>query len=112
MAMILTPLPRATTTLGTGERPIDEALALVDVAAIAKLIRQIGQDRAQDLALAPLPKATMHRLVVGMALRQHVPLRARVQNPQHCFEHLPRRHRLTTGTAFRNRFLRKTLPDA
>jgi hypothetical protein len=30
----------------------------------------------------------MHSFVVRIAVRQHVPLRTRVENPQHRFEHM------------------------
>src|SRR5579885_441190 len=75
-------------TLGRGKRGVDEALALVDVALIAQRVGQIGQDLAQHLALAPLLEAAMHRLVVGVTLRQQVPLRTRVQNPEYRLQHL------------------------
>ena len=53
----------------------------------------------------------MHRLVVRVALRKHVPLRARVEDPQHRFEHLARGHRLATRTTFGDVLLGKMLPN-
>ena len=51
---------------------------------------------AQHLALAPLLKSAMHRFVVGIALRQQMPLCARVQNPQDGFQNGSRRYRLAS----------------
>lgn len=45
---------------------------------------------------------TMHRFEVGIALRQHVPLRADIENPQHRFKHTLRRNRLAARTPVRN----------
>jgi hypothetical protein len=36
----------------------------------------------------PLSAASMHSFVVLIALRQHMPLRTRVENPQDRFEHM------------------------
>ena len=41
----------------------------------------------------------MHSFVVRIALRQHVPLRAGVQNPKHRFKNQTCRNRLTARTA-------------
>ena len=54
----------------------------------------------------------MHSFVVRIALRQHVPLRAGVQNPKHRFKNQTRRNRLTARAAIGNVLLRKALPDA
>ena len=53
----------------------------------------------------------MHRLVVGIALRQHVPLRARVQNPKNRFQNPPRRNGLSARPPFGNVLFRKVIPD-
>jgi hypothetical protein len=50
-------------------------------------------------------------LVVGIALRKHVPLRAGVENPQHGFQNPACWDRYTTGTTVRNIFLRKVLAN-
>jgi hypothetical protein len=52
------------------------------VVALAKLeapamVGNIRQHVTQNFIAAPRLKAPMHRFVVGIALRQHVPLRAR-----------------------------------
>src|SRR4029077_15200191 len=54
----------------------------------------------------------MHGFVVRIALRQHAPLRASVENPQDCFEHARRRNRFASRTTIRNVFLRKMIPNA
>ena len=54
----------------------------------------------------------MHSFVVRIALRQHVPLRAGVQNPKHRFKNQTRRNGLTARTPIGNVLLRKALPDA
>ena len=66
----------------------------------------------QNFAVAPRLKPTMHGFVVRIALRQHVPLRASVENPQDCFEHAPRRNRFASGPTIGNVFLRKMIPNA
>ena len=47
-----------------------------------------------------------------VALRQHVPLRACVENPQDCFEHTTRWSRFAPRTSIGNSLLRKMIPDA
>jgi hypothetical protein len=47
----------------------------------------------------------MHSFVVRIALRQHVPLRTRVENPQHRFEHMTGWYRLTSRTSIGNMLL-------
>lgn len=64
------------------ECPIDEALALVDRAVLPKRVRQLDQDLAQCGAFTPLRESAMDRLIVGVALRRQIPLRARAQNPR------------------------------
>ena len=55
-------------------------------AALAKLVGDVGQNLAQNLVATPRLEAPMHSFVVRIALRQHVPLRAGVQNPKHRFK--------------------------
>jgi hypothetical protein len=40
-----------------------------------------------------------------------VPLRARIENPQHCIENFARRDRFAAWTIVWNMVLRKVLPD-
>src|SRR6202158_1188103 len=95
------------TACGRGKRRIDEALRFVHRSLIAKRVGQISQYGAQHFVSALVLKATMYRLIVGITLRQHVPLRAGVQNPQYRFEDFARRDRLAAGRTIRNIFLRK-----
>src|ERR1700730_2280471 len=74
-----------TSTLGHREGCIDEALFFIQRAALAKLVGNIHQSPAQNLVSAPALKAAMYGFVVRITLRQHVPLRARVEYPQHAF---------------------------
>src|SRR6516162_7418134 len=66
----------------------------------------------QNLIAAPSLKAPMHGFVVRVALRQHVPLRACVENPQDRFEHTTRWSRFAPRTSIGNILLRKMIPDA
>jgi hypothetical protein len=96
--------------LGHDERCVDEAFFFVQGASIAALVGNIRQHATQNLIAAPSLKAPMHSFVVRVALRQHVPLRACVENPQHRFEHTT--GRLAPRTFIDNFLLRKMIPDA
>ena len=48
----------------------------------------------------------------GLRHRYNVPLRTCVENPQHRFEHITGRYRLTSRTSIGNMLFRKMLPDA
>lgn len=100
-----------TTTFGHGKRCIDEALALVNRAFFSQRNGEPCENFAQDLTSTPLPKPVMHGLVVGIALREQVPLGAGVQNPELGFQDGPGRKSVSAGAAFRNVFLRKVRPD-
>src|SRR6187200_1677042 len=100
---------RIAAALGRGKRRVNERLAFVDVALLAQSVRQILQYLTQYLLLAPLLEAPMYRLVVRIALRQHVPLSSSVQDPQHRFEHTSRGRGF--GPAFGSVLLRKVPPD-
>ncbi len=97
--------------LGRGKRGIDEALAFVDRAFFAQRIGQLRENLAQHLAFAPLLKPAMHRFVVGIALGQQVPLRTRVQNPEHRLQDVACWHRFAPWSAFRNVFFGKLFPN-
>jgi hypothetical protein len=99
-----------TATLGRGEG-VDEGLTLVDEALLAQRSGQIDQDLAQHLLLAPALETAVHRLVVGVALREHVPLRAGVQDPQHRIEHVAGRGRLAARATFGDVLLWEVRPD-
>src|SRR5262249_33267695 len=89
----------------------DEAFFFVQCASIAKLVSNIRQYATQNLIAAPSLKAPMHSFVVRVALRQHVPLRACVEN-QYRFKHTTRRSRFASRTSIGNILLRKMIPDA
>ncbi len=65
--------------LGCHACDIDETLAFVDRPSVVQRIGQLGQDRTPNLAITSLLQPMMHRLVVGIALRQQVPLLASVR---------------------------------
>src|SRR5437870_4441974 len=62
-------------TLGHHERRVDEAFFFIQRTSVAKLVSNIRQQPPQNLIAAPSLKAPMYRFVVGIALRQHMPLR-------------------------------------
>ena len=105
-----------TTSLSTNRDHRDEVLLSEKLAGIRvtwlSCIDQLGENVAQHLAVAPLLKAAMHRLVVRVALRKHVPLRAGVQYPQHRLENSARGHGLATRSFRGEAFLREVLPYA
>lgn len=99
------------TALGGRKRRIDEAFALVDHAVLAQRVRQLRENVAQNFAFTPLLESAVHRFVVGIALRQHVPLRPGVQDPEHGLQDRAGRHRLATGTTVQDVFLGKMVPN-
>ena len=96
----------------------NELLTKKDAAGIASLFTSDGlvgnvrQNQTQNLVAAPSLKASMHSFVVRIALRQHVPLRTCVENPQYRFQHMTGRDRLASSTPIGNMLLRKMLPNA
>lgn len=84
-----------TTPFGCSTRRLDEAFAFIKGAFITE-----RQHISQSLAFAPLVKSTMHRLVVGRALREPVPLCAGVQDPQDGLHDGPRGHWFAAGSVF------------
>src|SRR5271155_5955114 len=80
-------------------------------ASVTQLIGELGQNLTQYLAFAPLLKTSMDRLIVWIALRKHVPLRAGVQNPQHRVEYSSRRHRLAARTTIGKVLLGEVPPN-
>jgi hypothetical protein len=99
-------------TLGRCERGVDEAFRFIDLAFLAQRIRKIGEYLAQRFLATPLLEAPMHGLVVRVALREHVPLRASVENPQRGFQDSTCWNRFAAGTTVRNIFLRKVLANS
>jgi hypothetical protein len=53
----------------------------------------------------------MHRFVIWIALRQHVPLGTRIENPEDGFEDLASGDRFAARAIGRNVLLRKVIPD-
>ena len=86
---------------------VDKALFFVQHPTRAKFVGDVSQDSAQNLALTPSLKPAMHRFVIRITLRQHVPLRPGVQNPQRRFKDFPRRNRLPTRAPLRNVLFRE-----
>ena len=99
-------------TLGHHERRVDEAFFFIQHTSVAKLVSNIRQHPPQNLIAAPSLKPSMYRFVVGIALRQHMPLRTCVENPQNRFQHMTSRNRLASSTPIGNMLLRKMLPNA
>src|SRR6266487_1207782 len=97
--------------LGHNEGCVDEAFFFVQCASVAKLVGNIRQHPPQNLIAAPSLKTPMYRFVVGIALRQHMPLRTRVENPQDCFKNATCRDGFASGTTIGNVLLRKMHPD-
>ena len=98
-------------TLGHHERRIDEAFFFIQHTSVAKLVSNIRQHPPQNLIAAPSLKPSMYRFVVGIALRQHMPLRTCVENPQDCFKNATCRNEFASGTTIGNVLLRKMHPD-
>jgi len=98
-------------TLGHNERCVDEAFFFVERAAVAKFVGNIRQHPAQNFVAAPSLKSPMHSFVVRITLRQHVPLRAGVENPQHRFKDATCGNRFAASSSVSNILLRKMIPD-
>ena len=94
------------------ERRVDEALFFIQRTFVTKLVSNVRQRSTQNLIATPSLKAPMHSFVVLMALRQHVPLRACVEYPQHRFQHTADRDRLSTRTPIGDVLFGKMIPDA
>src|SRR5262249_54229846 len=82
-----------------------------EIAILIEHRNAFTQPRAHTLERTPSLKAPMHGFVVRVPLRQHVPLRACVENPQDCFEHTTRWSRFAPRTSIGNSLLRKMIPD-
>src|SRR5262245_48980996 len=85
-------------TLGHHERRVADAFFFIQRTSLAKLVCTIRQQPPQKLIAAPSLKPPMYRFVVGIALRQHTPLRTCVEKPQDCFKNATCRDRLASGT--------------
>jgi len=69
--------------LSRGKGGVNETLALINGPFLTQRIRQLGKDLTQDLPLTPLLEPAMNGFVVGIALRQEMPLGTGIQNPKH-----------------------------
>jgi len=96
---------------GGSKGRVDEALRFVDAPLLAQRVRQIGEDVPKHLVATPALETTMHGLVVWKTLREHVPLGARVQNPKHRFQDVPRRDWFAPRTTVRNVFFWEMIAD-
>ena len=94
------------------EGSVNEAFFFIECTSVAKFVGNIRQHSTQNFIAAPSLKAPMYGFVVRIALRQHVPLRTGLENPQHRFKDTTRGNRLSTRTPIRNVFFRKMIPDA
>jgi len=90
--MIFTPFPRfvgpmlSPPPFGRRKRCINESLRFIQHLLIPQCIGRSDHDVADGVVVAPALKAPMDGFVVRVALRQHVPLRTCVQNPEYGFE--------------------------
>ena len=91
------------------EGSVNEAFFFIECTSVAKFVGNIRQHSTQNFIAAPSLKAPMYGFVVRIALRQHVPLRTGVENPQHRFKDTTRGNRLSTRTPIRNVFFRKMI---
>jgi hypothetical protein len=103
---------RFAAALRRGKCRINETFPLVDGPFVAQRIGQLHEDFAQHPLLTLLLKSPMDRFVVGIALRQELPLRARIQNPEHGLQDRSGRDRFAPGTAIGDVFFGKMLPNS
>ena len=99
------------TPLRRREHRVNETLRFVQAAPLAERIGHIHQDIPEHLVAAPRLEAAMHGLVVRITLRQHMPLGARVQNPQDRLQHPAGGNGFATRSPRNTTLLRKVLPN-
>jgi len=114
--MIFTPLPRL-----VGPTSAPPPLAVENIASMkhssssicpcSRSVGQIRQHFAQHFLLAPLLKAAVHRFVVRVGLRQHLPLRSVFESTTR-FEHFASRNRFAASATLGDVFFRQVPPDA
>jgi hypothetical protein len=78
---------------------------------LSQRVRQLCGDLTQHLAVTPLLESAMHPFVVGIALRQQMPLRAGLQNPAHRLQHCLCGPRLTPWPGIRDVLFRDVLSN-
>lgn len=91
-----------TAVFGRRKRRINETLAFINSSFVAQCIHQLCEHVPQDLTLTPLLKAPMNGIVVGIALRQELPLCPGVQNPEHRLKDGPGWDRFASRPTVRN----------
>ena len=99
------------TALGGRERRVDKAFGLIYPSVFPQIIGQCAQQFAKHLLSAPLLKAPMHGFVIGITLRQHMPLSAGVQDPQDGLQHVSCGHRFSARSIIRNVLFLEVIPD-
>jgi len=85
------------TILGPGKARIDRALLFIKRICITQCIGQIGQGITHYFILTPVLQTTVDYFAVRIALRLHLPLCARVENPEYGFEDIAGSNRLAPG---------------
>lgn len=94
------------------KRGIDETLAFIERAFVPQRIDQLSEGLTQYLQLTPLLEPAMDGFVVGIALRQELPFRASVQNPEYSFQNGPSGNGFSARPTIREVFLRKMFANA
>src|SRR5262245_16194827 len=94
------------------ESCVDEAFLFVEHAAFAQFVGDVHESAAQNLTAAPRLKAAMHRFVVRIALREHVPLRAGVEYPKRPFKDLACRDRFAARPPVHNVLFGKVMAES
>jgi len=69
---------------------VDECFRQVDLAALAKVARESGEDAVKDTLALPLLEAVVTRLIGRVAAWKIRPRRARTQHPEDRVEHISR----------------------
>jgi hypothetical protein len=75
-------------------------LRLINLALIPQGVSKISQYCTKNFVAEPLLKAAVHGLVVRVALRKHVSLRAVLRISQHRLENLASGHRLRKSSSY------------
>ena len=84
----------------SSQRPVNITLRLINLALIPQGVSNVSQYCTKYFVAELLLKAAVHGLAVRVALRKHVSLRVRVENPQHRLENLASGHRLRKSSSY------------
>ena len=101
----------STAAFGRNERRIYKTFPFVNPALLTQRVGQVRQHVAQHGTATPPLEAAVHRLIIRIPLRQHVPLGAGRENPQHRFQNAAGRNRFAPRTARGNMFFGKVFPN-